>query len=157
MSLPEGVTARALLQQATREMATHKGLDVTGLTDNQLSDNQFWILFPNFFVTIRAEEATVIISVPHPDGNPNRCIWHVTIYQWLPPEEREAKRVPLVEIEEGKHVPYYLSLEQDYEQMQRQQRGLRNGRLKHMALTRQEVRLAHFHAALDSWVDGPSR
>jgi hypothetical protein len=36
--------------------------------------------------------------------------------------------------------------------MQRQQRGLRNHGLEAMALTRQEVRLAYFHAALDTWI-----
>ena len=34
----------------------------SGLTDTQLSDNHFYLLFPNFFATIRAGEATVIIS-----------------------------------------------------------------------------------------------
>lgn len=67
---------------------------------------------------------------------------------WLPPEKRE----PLREIAEGDHFPYFLALEQDWEMMQRQQRGLRNRGLDHMALTRQEVRLAYYHSVLDGWV-----
>jgi len=151
---PDGITARLLLQQATRHTLTAKGLDVSALTDTQMSDNQFWILFPNFFVTIRAGEATFISSVPHPDGDPNRCIWHVTGYMWLPPEQRAAQYEPVREIAEGDHFDYFLALEQDFEQMQRQQTGLRNKGLKQMALTRQEVRLAWFHSVLDSWVNG---
>ena len=77
LAFPAGVTGRALLQQATREVLEGKGLDVSGLTDNQLSDNQFYLIFPNLFITIRAGEATVILSTPHPDGDPNRCHWHV--------------------------------------------------------------------------------
>ena len=73
---------------------------------------------------------------------------------WLPPEERAAARAPLEEIAEGAHEPYFLALEQDYDQMQAQQKGLRNEALPFMALTRQEVRLAWFHAVLDSWVEG---
>jgi len=153
LDFPEDITGRALLQQATRDVLSGKGLDVSGLTDSQLSDNQFYLLFPNFFTTIRAGEATVIIAVPHPDGDPNRCLWQVTNYLWLPPEEREAKREPLLEIAEGDHFDYFLALEQDYEQMQRQQRGLRNSTLKQLALTKQEVRLAYFHSVLDSWVE----
>lgn len=153
LDFPEDITGRALLQQATRDVLSGKGLDVSGLTDSQLSDNQFYLLFPNFFTTIRAGEATVIIAVPHPDGDPNRCLWQVTNYLWLPPEEREAKREPLLEIAEGDHFDYFLALEQDYEQMQRQQRGLRNSPLKQLALTKQEVRLAYFHSVLDSWVE----
>jgi phenylpropionate dioxygenase-like ring-hydroxylating dioxygenase large terminal subunit len=155
LDFPPGLTARALLQQATRESFTRKGLDVSGLTDNQMSDNQFYLLFPNFFLTIRAGEATFIGSVPHPDGDPNRCIWHVVIYQWLPAEERAARRAEL--IDEPKDFKYFLALQQDYDQMQRQQKGLRNRTLGYVALTRQEVRLAHFHAALDRYLDGKAK
>jgi hypothetical protein len=71
---------------------------------------------------------------------------------WLPPEEREAQRLKLSELPVGEHFPYFLALEQDFEQMEIQQRGLKNSLLEYMALTRQEPKLAHLHAALDSWV-----
>jgi phenylpropionate dioxygenase-like ring-hydroxylating dioxygenase large terminal subunit len=154
---PQGVTARGLLQQATRDTLAGKGLDVAGLTDTQMSDNQFYLLFPNFFMTIRAGEATVIISTPHPDGDPNRCHWLVTNYMWVPPEQRAAQRAELVEIPQGEHFPYFLALEQDYEMMQRQQNGLRQRGMPFMALTRQEVRLAYYHSILDSWVEDKAK
>lgn len=156
LAFPDGVSARTLLQRATRDTLTSKGLDVSGLTDTQMSDNQFYLLFPNFFVTIRAGEATFISSVPHPDGDPNRCIWHVTGYMWLPPELRAAHRAELVEVDEPGSFKYFLALEQDYDQMQRQQAGLRNRGLEYVTLTRQEVRLAYFHSVLDSWLEGKS-
>ncbi len=152
LEFPGGVTARALLQRATRDTLTGKGLDVSELTDNQMSDNQFYLLFPNFFLTIRAGEATFIGSVPHPDGDPNRCIWHVVNYQWLPPEQRAKKRAEL--IDEPEDFNYFLALQQDYDQMQRQQKGLRNRTLEYLTLTRQEVRLAHFHTVLDGYLEG---
>jgi phenylpropionate dioxygenase-like ring-hydroxylating dioxygenase large terminal subunit len=155
LNFPEGITARSLLQQAMRESLTNKGLDVSRLTDNQMSDNQFYLLFPNFFLTIHAGEGVFISSVPHPDGDPNSCIWHVVNYQWLPPQEREAQRAEL--IDEPKDFKYFLALQQDYDQMQRQQKGLRNRTLKYMTLARQEVRLAHYHSALDSWLGGSAR
>jgi phenylpropionate dioxygenase-like ring-hydroxylating dioxygenase large terminal subunit len=154
LAFPEGVTGRLLLQQATRDTLTAKGLDVSGLTDTQMSDNHFHLVFPNLFMTIRAGEATVIVSTPHPSGDPNRCHWQVQGLAWLPEEARGAAREPLRNVAEGDHVPYFLALEQDWEMMQRQQRGLRNEALGFMALTRQEVRLAHFHAALDGWMAG---
>lgn len=157
LEFPGGLNGRLLLQQATRDTLTARGLDVSRLTDIQMSDNHFHLLFPNLFMTIRAGEATVITSVPHPDGNPNRCIWHVTNLMWLPPEERAEKYEQVLEIPEGDHFQYFLALEQDYEQMEHQQRGLRNSSLKELALTRQEVRLAHYHSALDSWVQSDSR
>jgi phenylpropionate dioxygenase-like ring-hydroxylating dioxygenase large terminal subunit len=151
LCFPEGITGRLLLQRATRDTLTARGLDVSGLTDTQMSDNHFHLVFPNLFMTIRAGEATVIVSTPHPGGDPGRCHWLVQNLMWLPPHERAAKREPLREIAEGDHFPYFLALEQDWKMMQRQQRGLRNRGLQAMALTRQEVRLAYFHAALDTW------
>jgi phenylpropionate dioxygenase-like ring-hydroxylating dioxygenase large terminal subunit len=154
LELPAG--ARGLLQRATRETLAAKGLDVSGLTDNQMSDYQFWLLFPNVFVQIRAGEATVICVEPHA-RDPERCTWRVAVYLWLPPEQRAAQRAELIDVPEGEHFPYFLALEQDWTQMQRQQEGLRNSGLEYMALTRQEARVAHFHAALDSWLERPPR
>ena len=152
LAFPEGVTVRTLLQQATRETLSVKGLDVSGLTDEQMSDSQGWFLFPNFFMTIRAGEATVIMSVPHPDGDPNRCIWHVTAYMWLPPELRAPYRAELVEVKEPGSYPYFLALQQDYDQMERQQKGLRNAAFTSMTLAREEVSIARFHMVLDRYL-----
>lgn len=149
LQFPADVTARTLLQRATRDTLTAKGLDVSALTDDQMSDNQGWFLFPNFFMTIRAGEATTIMSFPHPDGDPNRCVWHVTSYMWLPPEVRAQHRAELVEVVQAGSYPYFLALQQDYDQMQRQQKGLRNRGLERLHLAREEVCVARFHTVLD--------
>ena len=70
LTLPDGVTVRTLLQRATREMLTAKGLDVTALSDDQMTDNQGWFLFPNLFMTIRAGEVSTILAYPHAEGDP---------------------------------------------------------------------------------------
>jgi phenylpropionate dioxygenase-like ring-hydroxylating dioxygenase large terminal subunit len=153
LDLPADVTPRTLLQRATRETLTRKGLDVSGLTDAQMSDNHAWLIFPNFFATIRAGEATVIWTQPHPDGDPNRCIWHVVVYMWLPPEQREASRAGLIEVGEPGSHEYFLALQQDYDQMPRQQAGLRNSRLEYLSLTKHEIRIANFHKVVDRYLD----
>jgi phenylpropionate dioxygenase-like ring-hydroxylating dioxygenase large terminal subunit len=157
LNFPEGVSGRTLLQKATRATLERKGLEVSGLSDDQMSDNQGWFLFPNFMMTVRAGEAHVIMSVPHPDGDPNRCIWHVASYMFLAPEHREAFRAQLVEVTEPGSYPYFLALQQDYEQMPRQQLGLRNKALKFMSLAQEEVNIARFHAILDRYVAGGAR
>jgi phenylpropionate dioxygenase-like ring-hydroxylating dioxygenase large terminal subunit len=152
LTLPAGVTPRTLLQQATRETFTRRGLDVSGLTDAQMSDNHAWLIFPNFFATIRAGEATIIWALPYPDGDPNRCIWHVVAYMWLPPEQRDAARAELIEVEEPGSYKYFLALQQDYEQMPRQQAGLRNSRLEYLSLARHEIRIGSFHRSVDRYL-----
>jgi nitrite reductase/ring-hydroxylating ferredoxin subunit len=154
LDLPEGVTPIVMLQQAVRDMLTAKGLDVSGLTDSQMSDYQYWFLFPNVFMQVRSGDGTAIIAEPHPSGDPNRCRWRAIALMWFPESEREAQREPLTEIAEGDHFPYFLALQQDFEQMAIQQRGLRNRQLPYQVLTRQEPKIHHFHERVDHWVEG---
>jgi hypothetical protein len=153
-AVPENVAGRELLQRATRESMSERGADVAGLTDNQMSDYQFWLMFPNVYMQLRAGEATVIWFRPDPSGDPNRCFWQVTNLQWFPEGQREGKREPLRIVPEGEHFPYFLALEQDYRQLENQQLGLRNRALKSMHLTRQEPKVAHLHAGVDAWLEG---
>ncbi|OBI63037.1 (2Fe-2S)-binding protein [Mycolicibacterium fortuitum] len=152
LHFPDGVSARTLLQQATRDTLNDMGLDVSGLTDAQMSDNHGWVLFPNFFMTIRAGEATIIMALPHPDGDPNRCIWRVASYMWLPDEMKAAFTAEPIVVEEAGSYKYFEALQQDYEQMPRQQIGLRNTALEHMALVKEEVVIAHFHSVVDRYL-----
>lgn len=152
LDMPDGVTPRILLQHATRKTFTDKGLDVSGLTDAQMSDNHGYLLFPNFFMTIRAGEATVITAVPHPDGDPNRCIWHVTSYFWLQDEFAEMFRAEPIEVQNPGDYQYFLALDQDYVQMPRQQLGLRNSRLEYLQLAHEEIGIARFQAVVDRYM-----
>lgn len=156
VNLPEGVTIRSILQQATRQSLEAKGLDTSQLADDQMSDNQGWFLFPNFFMTIRAGEATTIMAFPHPSGDPNRCIWHITAYMWLPEDARSQFRAEPVVVEEPGSYPYFLALQQDYEQMPRQQVGLRNRGLTHLSLVHEELSVARFHSVIDRYLAEPA-
>jgi phenylpropionate dioxygenase-like ring-hydroxylating dioxygenase large terminal subunit len=153
LKLPAGVTALSLLQRATREALTAGGLDVSGLSDSQMSDYQFWALFPNTYLQVKAGEATVIIITPHADGDPARSVWHVYHLLWLPPEQRDAKRAAEVVVPEDEHFPYFLALEQDYQTMASIQAGLRNTRMTSLVVTRQEPKIAQFHTNLDRWLE----
>ncbi|MCV7154577.1 aromatic ring-hydroxylating oxygenase subunit alpha [Mycolicibacterium pyrenivorans] len=157
VEFPDGVTARGLLQEATRDVLTGMGLDVSGLTNNQMSDNQGWVLFPNYFMTVRAGECHVIMSAPHPDWDPNRCIWHVASYMYLPSEHRDAFRAEPIVVDEPGSYKYFEALHQDYVQMPRQQLGLRNDRLDHMSLVKEEAVIAHFHSVIDRYMAGAAK
>ncbi|WP_308198817.1 SRPBCC family protein [Rhodococcus sp. F64268] len=157
LSFPDGVTARTVLQRATREVLTESGLDVSGLTDAQMSDNHGWVLFPNFFMTVRAGEATVILAQPDPEGDPNRCVWQIISVMFLPDEMKDALRATPIEVKEPGEFKYLEALQQDYEQMPRQQRGLRNEALDHLLLVSEEVVVAHFHSVLDRYLGASER
>lgn len=150
--LPDGITAKGLFRQMIRQELSSKGYNVSRLTDTQMTDYQYWLLFPNVFIQVCAGDATVIVNEPHPSGDHNRCVWHVMFLHWAPQTGRAAKTEPVKVMPAGEHYPYHWVLEQDFVQMPIQQEGLRNRLLDHMQLTRSEPRVAHFHAALDRWM-----
>ncbi len=157
LEFPEGVTAYTLLQQATREQLARTGLDVSGLSDEQMTDHYGWLLFPNLFMSIKAGEATVIVPVPHSDGDPGRCIWNVIRLAWLPQERKKAARAKLVEVKEPGEFKYFEVLQQDYDGLIRQQKGLRHTRLKYLTLAQEEGLIAKFHSEVDKYVQGKAR
>ena len=153
MVFPEGTTPRSLFQRMIREMLTAKGLDVSRLTDTQMTDYQYWLFFPNVFIQICVGDATIIVADPHPDGDRSRSVWHVIFLHWVPPEERAAKITPVQTMPQGEHFPYHYVLDQDFVQMAIAQDGLRNRLYRELFLTRSEPRVAHFHGALDRWIE----
>jgi len=152
LQLPESVTVRSLLEMTARQTLSDKGLDVSGLSDEQMISHSGWFLFPNFFLSIRAGDGILITSIPHFSGDPNRCTWQVTRLAWLPPEQREARRAEVIEVKEPGSYPYFEVLKQDYDQGMEVQRGLRNTGLKYLTLVQEEAAVAKFHREVDKYV-----
>ena len=73
---------------------------------------------------------------------------------WLPEEYKDALKADHIEVKEPGDFKYFLALQQDYEQMPRQQIGLRNARLDHMSLVKEEVVIAHYHSVVDRYLAG---
>lgn len=151
---PEGVTVHTLLERATRELFMRKGLDVSGLSDEQMTYHYGWLLFPNFFFSVRVGEGTLIVATPHPSGDPNKCVWEVVRLAWAPEEMREKVRTPLLNVDPPGSYEYFLVLQQDYEAMPRTQLGVRNTRLKYATVGSEEGLVVKFHREIDKYVRG---
>jgi len=63
-------------------------------------------------------------------------------------------RASLIEVDEPGSYKYFEALQQDYDQMPRQHIGLRNSRLDHMSLVKEEVVIAYYHSVLDRYLAG---
>lgn len=92
LRFPAGQTPHGLFRTMVREALTAKGYDVSGLTDTQMTDYQYWVFFPNVFIQVSVGDATVIVAEPHPSGDQHRCVWHVMFLHWVPEGERAAAR-----------------------------------------------------------------
>lgn len=151
VDLPPGVSLRSLFADAVSKEGAEHGLDFSRLTTGQLTDSHAYFVFPNVLLIMRAGEFLYITATPDPDGDPNRCVWEVATYRLIADlGERARKRAPRNDVPEDFSLG--LVLDQDREQMPRQQRGLRNRRLEHVISSKQEIRAAHFNRTLERYL-----
>lgn len=73
------------------------------------------------------------------------------------PEVREQYRAQLIDVEVPGSYQYFEALQQDYEQMPRQQLGLRNHTLEYLHLAQEEVNVARFHMVVDRYLEGGAK
>jgi phenylpropionate dioxygenase-like ring-hydroxylating dioxygenase large terminal subunit len=63
---------REALQQQKRKVGARKGMDYSGLTDNQLSDVWQYNIFPNIVLSFTPEHCWILRPRPHPT-DPSKC------------------------------------------------------------------------------------
>jgi phenylpropionate dioxygenase-like ring-hydroxylating dioxygenase large terminal subunit len=150
VTLPAGLTLRSLYQQVVREEGESQGQDFSRLTDDQMSDGQSWLIFPNTKLTLRAGEVLYIRFLPDPGGDPNCCIWESANYRWVPESDRERLYTHQTDVPDDQSLG--LIMDQDRGQMPRQQIGLRSKLLKRVYFSKQEARNVHFQKTLDRYL-----
>ena len=129
-------------------------MDVSGLSDEQMTYHYGWLLFPNFFFSVRVGEGTLIVPTPHPSGDPNKCVWEVIRLAWVPEAMRQQVRTPQQVVDPPGSFEYFLVLQQDYDAMPRTQLGVRNTRLKYATVGSEEGLVVKFHREIDKYVRG---
>lgn len=126
----------------------------------QMTDYQYWLFFPNVFIRVCAGRSARAGLRGRSDGHRQRgasqrrsqpvsLARHVSTVE----AEQAAKAEPVRIMPAGEHCAYHWVLQQDFDQMPIQQDGLRHRLYTEMLLTRSEPRVAHFHAAMDQWVE----
>ncbi|MEO1248187.1 MAG: aromatic ring-hydroxylating dioxygenase subunit alpha [Pseudomonadota bacterium] len=162
-------TVRKDIQQFKRERAGKLGLGWDGLVDGQLTDSWATGIFPNVQIGLHPEGAFLMRFMPHPE-NPERFYYDtITLYR---PVDDESWKVPdWMGLPEGTDVSgdvraerefvafgvqpdLGLVLDQDSELLPVVQKGLRSRAFDGPVWSEQELRLRHFHAELDLYMQG---
>ena len=157
------------IQQFKRERADKLDLGWDGLVDGQLTDSWATGIFPNVQVGLHPEGAFLMRFMPHPE-DPERFYYDtITLYR---PVDDESWKVPdWMGLPEGtdvsgevraerEFVPFGvqpdlgLVLDQDSELLPVVQKGIRSRAFEGPVWSEQELRLRHFHAELDLYLEG---
>ena len=165
----DATTVRKDIQAFKRKRADDLGLGWDGLVDGQLTDSWATGIFPNVQIGLHPEGAFLMRFMPHPT-EPERFYYDtITLYR---PVDDESWKVPDwmglpegtdvsgdVRAERG-FVPFGeapdlgLVLDQDSELLPVVQKGIRSRAFEGPIWSEQELRLRHFHAELDLYMNG---
>lgn len=159
---------RRALQQAKRSEGNPYGVDYSGYTDNQLTDDWNPSLFPNVTMNMHPEGILLQRFRPHPT-DPERGYQDVFV---LSAKLAEGRRPPAymgveddVDVSGKVRPPIRRSthdnpqagevVEQDIANMVTMQRGMRSKGLNGtVVFSEQERRIQHFYAELDLYLEG---
>jgi phenylpropionate dioxygenase-like ring-hydroxylating dioxygenase large terminal subunit len=142
--------ARPALQRAKRAAAEAAGVDTSRLSDEQITDDHQYSIFPNVTLNLHAEGFALFRYRPHTD-DPARCQWDIQMFNRLPRGTGEPLRAPHEVVDAGGGTLGQI-LEQDLANLARVQRGLAAAGAMNLGLTSEDMRIAHFHKVLADYV-----
>ncbi len=159
LQVPEGMTARQALAEASREQYTQMfGHDHSHSTDAELLDAFTYNIFPNFGPWGGYMPNIVYRWRPWPDAD--HCLMDVRILTRVPPGQPIPRSVPmkfLTEDQKWTDAPELGILgdvfEQDMENLPHVQDGLKASKNNEVQLGDfQEIRIRQFHQTLDKYL-----
>lgn len=140
--------------QFHREEAAKSGRPFPDITGEQLmAGGTDWNIFPNLVFLQQPTNVLFYRSRPYGD-DPDRCIFEVSVLERFAPGQE-----PKVEVEDGgsdwRSVDWGLILEQDFQNMEEVQRGMKSRAFKVARPNpAQEVEISNFHRVYHSYVGG---
>lgn len=157
---------RPAIQAAKRKRADRLGIDYSGFTDNQLTDDWNYDIFPNIQMGMHPEGVSMLYFRPH-KSDPRKFILDV-ITMMHPQEKGEIKPPAYMGLPEGWDVsgrhPAEIEridwrkgglgelFDQDASLFADVQLGMESESYEGAILSEQEQRIAHFHAELERYL-----
>jgi phenylpropionate dioxygenase-like ring-hydroxylating dioxygenase large terminal subunit len=142
---------RGALQQAKRALAEEAGIDLSGLSDAQLTDDFQYSVFPNVAMNVHAEGFVLHRFRPHP-SDPERSFWDLAIFERIAPGAARPLR-PVHRRHRHGEESLGQALDQDAYNLPNVQRGMRSRAFERPLLSRFEQGIAHFHRELDDYLE----
>ena len=156
---------RLALQQRKRELGADKGYDFSSYSDEQLTDNYHYTLFPNLSFSMKPDGCIFLRGAPHPT-DPTKCVfdmWYLTQFPEGATEYYSNSMRDYVSIEhQTEHqtgiageVSCGPGIDQDVAIWNTQQKGLMSRGYRNEYLPTQERRIKFFHDNIDRYISMP--
>jgi phenylpropionate dioxygenase-like ring-hydroxylating dioxygenase large terminal subunit len=145
---------RRAYQIHKRATAEAKGYDYSRLSDDQLSDDFHYMIFPNITMNIFADSLLFFRQRPH-ETDPNKMYYDVQTFSR--PKNGRANR-PVPGREQFRHGDRSLGLvlDQDSVNLPHVQKGMNSVAYKGLWISHQERRIRHMHQTLMDYISADS-
>jgi phenylpropionate dioxygenase-like ring-hydroxylating dioxygenase large terminal subunit len=148
---PPGKTLLEAYQERRRDLLASRGLDVSGLTLDQMTSVEDLYLFPNVVGPVYPGSAILFRARPY-GQDPDRTIHDTWVLEW-PDPTADAKPPRRREFANWRDRDWGTLTTQDYENVERVQRGMRSMAFGGLRLNpRQEINLLHMHRGIDEYL-----
>ncbi len=146
---------RPAMQEAKWRNDEATGIDVSGLNDDQLTDDYHYYIFPNITLSTHATRVMFFRQRPHPT-DPNKMYYDLQNYMRIPEGAEPPPRPPHTQHKHGE-ISLGLVLDQDSYNLPRVQKGMNSRAFKGLLINYRERRIRHMHKTLDDYIYGPDR
>jgi phenylpropionate dioxygenase-like ring-hydroxylating dioxygenase large terminal subunit len=149
---------RRAVQVHKRATAAERGFDFSELTDEQLTDDFHYMIFPNITLNCHSDDLWVFRQRPHPT-DPNKMFFDFQNFELMTPEQRaewDEKHPERVRHDHFKHGEKSagLVINQDAFNLLRVQHGMQSEGFQGLWIGEQELRIRHMHRTLDFYING---
>ena len=149
---------REAMQKYKRKNQDKLGKDYSDLTDEQLTDDYHYMIFPNVTLNCHSDDLWVFRQRPHPT-DPNKMFFDFQNFELMNEEEHEEwkeknpERVKHDQFKHGDKSPG-LVIKQDAFNLPRVQNGMKSAGFDGLWIGEQEMRIRHMHKTLDTYING---
>lgn len=147
--------ARAAYAEAVRKLSPSLGCDFSGLNASQMCDDFHYTLFPNVTFNAHSLFTWVFTHRPHPE-DPNRMYFDFLSLLNAPAQDVPRPEKVHLRTRDGDTLAGRCEggelMDEDLYNLPRIQAGMRSRAFEGLHLGDQEVRIRHFHRALERYV-----
>ena len=146
---------RTAMQDAARRNTGARGIDVSELNDDQMTDDYHYYIFPNITLNIHHAGFMYFRQRPHAT-DPNKMYFDLQNFMRLAEGAEPPPRPPHTHHQHGE-ISLGLVLDQDSYNLPRVQKGMNSRSFKGLLINYRERRIRHMNKTIDDYVYGPDR
>jgi phenylpropionate dioxygenase-like ring-hydroxylating dioxygenase large terminal subunit len=150
MDLPEGTLLREVLIPLIAGGMAELGIDVSELSETELVDDWEYFIFPNVELHVLSFGSWMFRTRPLGD-DPEQMVFDMWYFHKIPEGTEAPPAAEHIHVPNGGNCGAVM--DQDFRQVEIQQKGMHSAGFKGLRLSTMETRISHMHEVLDRYIE----